>query len=56
MDNSCRFTDSLVAWNCYFLYCRWVRSRPTGDCNNSYPAQVDYREKTTRLIVRVMLS
>ncbi len=51
MDNSCHISDSLVAWTCQFLYFRWVRSRSTGDCDNCYPGQGDFREKTARLIV-----
>jgi len=51
MDYSCRISDSLVARTCHFLYCRWVRSRTIGDCDYCYPDQVDYWEKTTRLIV-----
>ncbi len=51
MDNSYRFSDSLVAWTCHFLYYRWIRARTTGDCNNCYPDQVDFRKKTTRLII-----
>ncbi len=51
MDNSFRISDSLVVWACQFLYFRWIRSHTTGDCDNCYPDQVDYREKTNRLIV-----
>lgn len=51
MDNSRHISDSLVAWTCQFLYFRWVRSRSTGDCDNCYSGQGDFREKTTHLIV-----
>lgn len=51
MDNSCRFSNSLVAGTSNFLYFRRVYSRSAGDCVNCCFDQVDQREKTALLIV-----